>query len=529
MKRVCTLYRVSTKGQVDVTKDDIPMQRIACREFAEDHGWQIVIEKIEKGVSGSKVSATKRDAIQDIKEAATRKEFDVLLVFMFDRLGRIDSETPFVLEWFTKHGIEVWSVKEGEQRMDSHTDKLINYIRFWQAAGESEKLSIRVKTRIGQMISEGIYTGGVVPLGYKLEYKGRLNKKGQPVRDIVVDPGEAETVKELFSKVVNEGYGSFQLAELINKKGIRTKNGSRFQAAGILRILKNEIYCGYLVRGDNRSERLLELQIISDSVFARTQDILKQRYYKNEEKRKVALNNLGRNLLGGNLYCAHCGSRLSCGRRLYKYVRSDGTEINRDQALYVCYRRNNGLIKCEGSCTYLANKIDNKAREKLYDLFTDIRVIPEREAVSKAFKCTMEKTVKRRKFLAEEVNKCKNDMSLLYSALPCAIDGSSGFEPSDITAAFDYTKGRLSFIEKEYEKTKKIEDDKDKTAEKINEAYDLVLTWSEQFDYINHNGQKMILSNMFERIEIGKGYNVKMIMSEEYRYFFNERNWEIIL
>ena len=29
------LYRVSTKGQVDKVKDDIPMQREACHEFAE--------------------------------------------------------------------------------------------------------------------------------------------------------------------------------------------------------------------------------------------------------------------------------------------------------------------------------------------------------------------------------------------------------------------------------------------------------------------------------------------------------------
>lgn len=63
MKRVYTLYRVSTSQQVDVVKDDIPMQRIACRKFAEDMGWTIVVEKEEKGVSGFKVSATKRDAI----------------------------------------------------------------------------------------------------------------------------------------------------------------------------------------------------------------------------------------------------------------------------------------------------------------------------------------------------------------------------------------------------------------------------------------------------------------------------------
>ena len=64
-------------------------------------------------------------------------QFDVLLVFMFDRLGRRDDETPFVVQWFVQQGIEVWSTKEGEQRFDNHVNKLLNYIRFWQASGES--------------------------------------------------------------------------------------------------------------------------------------------------------------------------------------------------------------------------------------------------------------------------------------------------------------------------------------------------------------------------------------------------------
>lgn len=103
MKRIHTLYRVSTKKQVDKEKNDIPMQRLACKEFAEQQGWVITREFEEKGVSGFKVSANNRDAIQDLKEAAIKHEFDVLLVFMFDRIGRIDDETPFVVEWFVKH------------------------------------------------------------------------------------------------------------------------------------------------------------------------------------------------------------------------------------------------------------------------------------------------------------------------------------------------------------------------------------------------------------------------------------------
>ena len=108
MKRVYCLYRVSTKKQVDKNENDIPMQKTACRDFAASRPeWMILKEFSEKGISGYKVSADDRDAIQELKEAALNKEFDILLVFMFDRIGRIDDETPFVVEWFAKHGIEV--------------------------------------------------------------------------------------------------------------------------------------------------------------------------------------------------------------------------------------------------------------------------------------------------------------------------------------------------------------------------------------------------------------------------------------
>lgn len=121
--RVCCLYRVSTTKQVDhddQNQADIPVQRKACREFAERMGWTIVYEEQENGVSGFKVSANDRDKIQLIKEYAEQGKFDILLVFMFDRIGRRAEETPFVVEWLINHGIQVWSVNEGEQRIDTH-------------------------------------------------------------------------------------------------------------------------------------------------------------------------------------------------------------------------------------------------------------------------------------------------------------------------------------------------------------------------------------------------------------------------
>lgn len=178
MKRVICLYRVSTLGQVD--HDDIPMQRLACHEYAATHpDWEIVDEISEKGVSGYKVSTNARDAIVEIKKRAVTHQFDVLLVFMFDRLGRREDETPFVVQWFAQQGIEVWSTREGEQRFDTHVDKLLNYIRFWQASGESEKTSIRVKTKHTQMVQEGLVPGRSYPIRIQTGRSGPPEQKEQ--------------------------------------------------------------------------------------------------------------------------------------------------------------------------------------------------------------------------------------------------------------------------------------------------------------------------------------------------------------
>ena len=341
MKRTKCLYRVSTKKQYDKNKDDIPMQKIACHKFASEKGWSIVHEVYEKGVSGFKVSAEKRDAIQDLKESALRKEFDVLLVYMFDRLGRIDSETPFVVQWFVEHGIEVWSTQEGQQKLDDQADKLINYIRYWQANGESKKTSIRLKTIMSQMTTEGVYRGGPTPFGYKAVHNGRLNKKGQPVRDLQIDIEEANIVKEIFNKTINDGYGSFRLAQYVNNLGVRTHNGAKFQSNTINRILKNKMYCGYYITVNAMSQKLDNLVIIDENDFNAAQYILGQRSKKNDEKRHIAMTTKGKSLLSGNIFCGHCGGSLVYSERTENYHRKDGTIGASTYLRYICYHTMN--------------------------------------------------------------------------------------------------------------------------------------------------------------------------------------------
>ena len=79
MNRVCCLYR-------GASHESILLQKDACRNFAKKMGWSVVQEDQDMRLSGSATSTTKPDKLVQIKQQAERSEFDILLVFMFDRL-----------------------------------------------------------------------------------------------------------------------------------------------------------------------------------------------------------------------------------------------------------------------------------------------------------------------------------------------------------------------------------------------------------------------------------------------------------
>jgi DNA invertase Pin-like site-specific DNA recombinase len=111
--RAVLLYRASTKKQTD-SENDIPLQRNILMPWAEGQGWDFTREFVEGGVLGFKVSAAKRDAIIEIKAMAERREFDILGIYMSDRLGRIAEETPLIVSFLNARNIKVISYGEGE-------------------------------------------------------------------------------------------------------------------------------------------------------------------------------------------------------------------------------------------------------------------------------------------------------------------------------------------------------------------------------------------------------------------------------
>ena len=509
--RVFCLYRVSTAGQVDHTENDeadIPMQRLACHRFVERMGWQIVYEEQEEGVSGHKVRAENRDKIQLVKEYAKQKKFDVFLVFMFDRIGRIADETPFVVEWLINNGIRVWSTQEGEQRIESHTDRLTNYIRYWQADGESQKTSVRTSTRMGQITEEGHFTGGVCPYGYKLVKLGRTNKKGVELSDLAINEDEAPVVRMIFEKYVTEGYGPQRIANYLRQLSLKNRDGKNWHPATIRGILRNLTYTGVLRSGKSRSPVIMALQIIDEQTFLAAQEISGQRSGKYEETRNIPLNTRGNSLIAGNVFCGHCGARLSIttsgkGRR-----RADGTDYVRTR--YTCQTKSRTHGDCDGQTGYTAHILDGIIDDLVHEVFRKVGGFSQSEAIQQGSKKKLNEKRALVRRLQREAAKTEKDLHNLRNEIMKALDGSSAFSPEVLSGLIKEQEGKFVEQSEALELAQRAADESGALAQEMERQYDQFVAWAYVYDTANMETRKMIVSQIFERIEVYRDYKLKV-------------------
>lgn len=515
MKRVVCLYRVSTTGQVD--KNDIPLQRLECHEFAKRMGdWEIIDELSEKGVSGFKVSAAKRDKITQLKEAALKKSFDILLVFMFDRLGRRDDETPFVAQWLIEHGIEIWSTQEGQMRLESHTDKLINYIRFWQAMGESEKTSVRVKTRQQQITAQGIWRGGPIPFGYKGVHNGRVGKKNRMLYDLEIDPASAQVVRLIFDLYCNKGMGTHRIAEYLNEH--YPEPTRIWVPTTITTMLRNETYTGRLKCGEIRSPVNKALQIVDDDEYTFAQTIMNNRVTRMVRNQsdwdgQGKIKRYGATLLCGLLYCAHCGHRL-----VGTYInQSKKGQKPRYRQIYRCYNGSVSAKGCDGQSTYSAHKIEQAVLAIIDQYIARIR-----PTIDKVYRKTLaeHRRIEQRQQRAEQHAQFKDleqKKARMKEEIVNAVMGTSSFDPQTL-------KETLQSIEAQIERTKH-ELDSDaalhlslQQLETINHLKPILIKWDTAFTQCTTDEKKMLMARLINKITVDKNYRITI----DFRVSFDE-------
>ena len=512
--RVLCLYRVSTVQQLyrnEKEEADIPMQRVRCRAFAQSMGWSIVYELQEEGVSGHKIRAENRDKIQLIKEYADQRKFDILLVYMFDRIGRIADETPFVVEWLINHGIRVWSAEEGEQRIDNHTDRLLNYIRFWQADGESRKTSLRTANSLHILTEQGLFTGGVCPYGFSFVKLGRMNKRKQEVNDLAVCASEASVIRLMFNLAYYSGYGAQRIANYLYANGYKNRNGDNWHPSTIQGILRNPLYTGILRSGEVYSEPQEHLRIIDDKVFSSVQDMLKKRSRQYESTRTDPLTTKADTLLSGNIFCGHCGARLCVTTSGKGRKRADGTEQKRTR--YCCQTKTRKHGSCDGQTGYTAAKVDASIDKILRQIFSRIKGIDQQDIIRQ--KCANDEStqIEHLKTLKKNLEKACAEQEKLQHEIVRAVMGESAFTPEMLRTAIEAQKNKIDELSQMIDTAKQELSNHEKRIKTLTDSLQSMLEWSDLYDMADPGVKKMVAARIVERVEVRRDYELTITLN----------------
>src|ERR1700754_3100068 len=101
MKRAVLYLRVSTLDQT------VANQERELRQVAERAGWEIVHVYRDHGISGAK-GRDKRPAFDALHKAAARREFDIVMAWSVDRLGRSLQDLVAFLSEIRAAGVDLF-------------------------------------------------------------------------------------------------------------------------------------------------------------------------------------------------------------------------------------------------------------------------------------------------------------------------------------------------------------------------------------------------------------------------------------
>ena len=532
MKRVRMLLRVSSNQQLEAD-GDLSVQRQLVKDYIfSQSDWQLdEKEYFEGSNSGYKNAVADRNILQEALQDAKAKEYDILIVYKDDRIGRRMWEIGAYVMSLKSFGVDIYTVKDGciSPESDDIMGQMMLALRYGNAQKSSSDTGMRVKDTAQKLVQKGKFMGGKAPYGYKLELSGEVSKHGRALHHLVVVPEQAEVVKYIYELSLHKEFGATKISKILNEHEIYKDRVPRdiWKSGTIVSILTNPVYAGYTAykrreRVDGRYHRLdskdwifaekpdTEIAIIDENMWNQVQDTRKQRadkYIKSLENQNVTVirRNSGMLALIDVLHCGYCGSKMTNGSK-YNYwtIKDTGERRTSKIAIYKCPNAWNG-IPHEKTKQYRADQIEPVVFEALAeyigklqeneDVFTQIEENQSRQKAVKQSELDKEQS---------ELENIQQKISVMENNIPNAMTG-------DYPLSLEELAGIIRKHKELEQKHKRIVEERKAELDAMKVSMDdwenirnKIPTWQDVFWNADTTTKRVLVNKLIERIDITK-------------------------
>ena len=268
----CAIYtRVSTEHGLEQEFNSLDNQREASEAYIKSQaheGWRLIRTHYDDG--GYSGGSTERPALQRLLDDVRARRIDVIVVYKVDRLTRSLADFAKLVELFDAHQVSFVSVTQAFNTTTSMGRLTLNVLLSF-AQFEREVTRERIRDKIAASKRKGIWMGGVVPLGYRVEN-----------RALHVVQEHAAFVRSLFRRYLEIGSVA-RLKAVLDQENVRlpirtdrsgnTTGGGLISRGHLYKILSNPIYLGRLTHKGQAHDGLHD-PIVDQETWDRVQLLL---------------------------------------------------------------------------------------------------------------------------------------------------------------------------------------------------------------------------------------------------------------
>ena len=306
-RKVAAYCRVSTDNE-DQANSFESQQRYFRQYIERNPDWELYEVFADEGISGT--NTKKRKEFNRMIACAKNGDFDLIITKEISRFARNTLDSIFYTRDLKEHGVGVIFMNDNINTLDGDAELRLA-IMSSIAQEESRKTSERVKWGQKRQMEQGVVFGRSM-LGYDVkDGKMYINEDG------------AKVVRLIFHKFVNEGKGTHVIARELREEGIKPMRVKEWQNTVILRVIRNEKYCGDLVQKKTYTPDFLSHEkkvnlgqeefviikdhhepIISRELFDKANRMLDEKSLSQEGKAKHS----NRYPFSGKIKCGRCGA-----------------------------------------------------------------------------------------------------------------------------------------------------------------------------------------------------------------------------
>jgi len=258
--------RVSTKEQVE-EGNSLSTQEKNCKEYALKNGYQIEAVFIEQGESAKTVDRTE---LQKLMRFCAIKKHEIMAVIAYkiDRISRNTDDYSQIRILLKRYGVEIKSTSEHFE--DNPAGRFMENIIANVAQFDNDVRAERCVGGMREAVREGRYVW-MAPCGYSnIKVSGKSTIGANHL---------APLVKMAFEEVAKNECTADEIRKKLITQGFNPSHSKAISRSAFHRMLKNEIYTGWVSKFGERHKGAFEA-IISEELFQKVQQILSGKHSK---------------------------------------------------------------------------------------------------------------------------------------------------------------------------------------------------------------------------------------------------------